>query len=68
MAQDLLINKSKRTELESLNGYFLKLAKEVGFDAKINKRLYDICKREFSKADFQPSDIESVWREFQDVI
>ena len=68
MAQDLLINKTDKTELESLNGYFIHLANEVGFNAKINKRLYEICQREFKKEDFQPLDIDLVWDEFQDVL
>jgi 2-dehydropantoate 2-reductase len=68
MAQDLLINKNSDTEIETLNGYLIALAEKVGFDPKINKKLYEICKREFSKDDFQPLDIESVWDEFQDVL
>ncbi len=68
MAQDLLINKRNKTELESLNGYLIQLANEVGFDAKINQKLYEICKREFVKKDFQPLDLDTVWTEFQDVL
>ncbi len=68
MAQDLLINKNSNTELESLNGYLLKFAKDVGFDAKINQKLYDICKQEFSKKHFQPLKIDTVWDEFQEVL
>jgi 2-dehydropantoate 2-reductase len=68
MAQDLLINKNHKTELESLNGYLISLANEIGFNAKINQKLYDICKREFSKEEFQPLDIDLVWEEFQDVL
>ena len=68
MAQDLLINKNKKTELESLNGYFIQLAKNAGYDAKINLKLYEICKREFSKENFHPLDIDTVWDEFHDVL
>lgn len=68
MAQDLLINKNPQTELESLNGYLLKFAKNVGYQAKINQKLYEICKREFSKREFHPLDIDSVWDEFQEVL
>ena len=68
MAQDLLINNTKNTELESLNGYLLELANEVGYKAKINEKLFEICKREFSKENFQPLDIDSVWNEFEDVL
>ena len=68
MAQDLLINDKSDTELETLNGYLIQLAEKGGFDAKINKRLYEICKREFSKDNFQPLNIETVWDEFEDVL
>ena len=68
MAQDLLINKTNKTELESLNGYFMHLANAVGFDARINKKLYEICQREFIKDDFQPLEIELVWDQFKEVL
>ncbi|MBN2155079.1 MAG: ketopantoate reductase family protein [Candidatus Lokiarchaeota archaeon] len=66
MAQDLLINKSLDTELESINGYFINLAKKNGFEPAINQKLYNLCKREFSKEEFQPMSIESVWEEFRE--
>ncbi len=68
MAQDLFINKNRTTELDSLNKYLLDLAEKVGFDAKINKKLYEICQEEFSRDNFHSLGIESVWNQFQDVL
>ena len=51
-AQDLLAGKST-TELESLNGYMLKLAKKVGLPMPINQTVYEIAKERFGPK-FQP--------------
>jgi len=67
MAQDLLINKSNQTELESLNGYFVQLAKSLGINAKYNQKLYEVCNQEFSKENFHPLTVDLVWEEFKEI-
>ena len=40
MGQDVYLTKRGATELESLNGYFLRMAEKVAFDARYNRALY----------------------------
>nr|MDO8109819.1 2-dehydropantoate 2-reductase [Candidatus Sigynarchaeota archaeon] len=61
MAQDKFILKSKVTEIESLNGFFVNLAESIGFDAKYNIALYKIARDEFAKDDFKPLDETDLW-------
>jgi len=65
MAQDVYVLGNKHTELESLNGYFLKLARSVGFDAKYNRALYQIAKESFAKPDCKPMDAGELWARLQ---
>ena len=51
-AQDLSVGKTT-TELESLNGYMLALAKKAGLPMPINQTIYEIAKERFGP-DFQP--------------
>ncbi len=51
-AQDLLAGKTT-TELESLNGYMLTLAKKAGLSMPINQAVYEIAKERFGP-NFQP--------------
>jgi ketopantoate reductase len=51
-AQDLSVGKTT-TELESLNGYMLALAKKAGLPMPINQTMYEIAKERFGP-DFQP--------------
>jgi len=68
MAQDVIQRKSSDSELESLNGYFIKLAEKNGVEVPINKAIYKMCQREFTKDNFQPMDIEDVWNEIQQTL
>jgi len=61
MGQDVLLKQRKETELESLNGYILNMANSIGIEALYNRALYDLCKSEFNRSDFQPISIERVW-------
>lgn len=36
------------------------------FQAPVNRAVYEICRREFARPDFQPWDIRDVWREAEE--
>jgi 2-dehydropantoate 2-reductase len=61
MAQDVLQRGGADSELETLNGYFIKLADQHGVAAPYNRALYALCKERFGKPDFKPLPIEEVW-------
>ena len=61
MAQDILQRGGAHSELESLNGYFIKLADEKNLSVPYNRAIYDLCKEEFSKPGFKPMDVKDVW-------
>jgi 2-dehydropantoate 2-reductase len=61
MVQDVYVAKRRVTELESLNGYFVRLAESVGFDARYNKALYRITKAWLDQADRRPMDEVELW-------
>ena len=60
MAQDMVIRKRGKSEIESLTGYFIELAEKHDVDIPINKTLYNLCKEEFIKVPFKPLDIEVI--------
>ncbi len=62
MGQDVLLKRKKETELEYLNGYIIRLADSVGVKAPHNRALYNLCKSEFNRAEFQPLSIEEIWK------
>jgi 2-dehydropantoate 2-reductase len=60
MAQD--VRKGDReTEIESINGYIIRLADKLGLQAPYNRAIYQICREEFGKPSFKPLDIRNVW-------
>lgn len=61
MAQDVIQRKAGDSELESINGYLVRLAEETGTAAPCNRAIYDLCKREFAKPGFTPLDVAEVW-------
>ena len=61
MVQDVYVMKRGRTELESLNGYFIRLADSVGLDAPYNRALYRIAKDWLGRADRCPMDEKDLW-------
>lgn len=63
MAQDIIQRGGHDSELETINGYFLKLAEKHGIDAPYNRTVYELCKREFAKPKFEPLDVRVVWEE-----
>jgi 2-dehydropantoate 2-reductase len=63
MAQDMFGGKTV-TEIESLNGYMLKLARKVGIPMPINQVVYDTAKERFGP-DFQPISEIELWKNVQ---
>ncbi|TGA98423.1 ketopantoate reductase family protein [Sporolactobacillus shoreae] len=63
MAQDVIQRNSQVSELESINGYILQMAKKYGVKAPVNQTIYQLCKESFSKPGFKPMDIDEVWEE-----
>jgi len=61
MAQDVIQRKSPETELDSINGYMVKLADKAGLKAPYNRAIYELCKREFAKPGFKPLDVKEVY-------
>ncbi len=61
MAQDILQRGTSQSELESLNGYFVRLAEKHNIDAPYNQTIYELCKSEFCKPEFKPWRIKEVW-------
>jgi 2-dehydropantoate 2-reductase len=65
MVQDVYVMQRGRTELESLNGYFVRLADSVGLDAPYNRALYRITKDWLSRDDRRPLDAADLWARLQ---
>jgi 2-dehydropantoate 2-reductase len=61
MAQDVLQRKSADSELETLNGHFIRLADKHRVAAPINRAVYSLCRERFGKPDFKPMDVREVW-------
>ena len=67
MAQDVIQRRSGASELETINGYLLWLADVFAVPAPLNRAIYQLCKREFAKPDFQPLDIRDAWGKMQEI-
>jgi 2-dehydropantoate 2-reductase len=65
MGQDVYLAKRGATELESLNGYFVRLAESVGFDARYNKALYRITKQWLAQPEVRPMHERELWTKLQ---
>jgi 2-dehydropantoate 2-reductase len=59
MAQDVFRGRAT-TELETLNGYMLNLARRVGFSTPINETIYEVAKERFGP-DFRPISEQELW-------
>ena len=59
MTQDIFNGKTT-TELESLNGYLLELARRVGVPMPINQAIYEIAKEHF-RSSFKPIEENDLW-------
>ena len=61
MAQDIIQRGGKDSELESINGYILQLAKKHNVPAPYNQAIYDLTRQEFARKKFEPLDVKEVW-------
>ena len=59
MAQDVFGGRAT-TELETLNGYMLDLARREGFPTPVNETIYEVAKERFGP-DFQPISEQELW-------
>ena len=66
MSQDIIIREKGQSELEHLNGYFIKLAKKFGISAPYNSTIYELCKTHFQKKPFKQLEAEEVWNIIQE--
>jgi len=62
MAQDIIVNGGSTSELESINGYVLSLARQYGVKTPVNDAIYRICKEEFIKSPFKPVSVDFIWQ------
>jgi 2-dehydropantoate 2-reductase len=60
MAQDVLQRGGADSELDTLNGHFIKLADQYRLKAPYNRAVYSLCKEHFGKG-LPPLGIEAVW-------
>jgi 2-dehydropantoate 2-reductase len=61
MAQDVIQRKAGDSELETINGYIVRLAEQTGTPAPYNRAIYALCRQEFAKPGFEPMDVKAVW-------
>jgi 2-dehydropantoate 2-reductase len=61
MGQDVYLTKRGATELEALNGHFLRLADTVGFNARYNRALYNITKEWLAQPEIRPMHERELW-------
>jgi 2-dehydropantoate 2-reductase len=64
-AQDVFGGKVT-TELETLNGYMLDLARRVGMPTPINQTIYEVAKNRFGLPHFEPISEQELWNMIQD--
>ena len=41
------------------------MAKKVGVKAPYNQGIYDTCKEEFAKPNFEPLDVADIWKKIE---
>ncbi|MHA2400539.1 MAG: ketopantoate reductase family protein [Promethearchaeota archaeon] len=63
MAQDMIHRQKDKSELESLNGYLIKLAESMNLEIPFNKMIYKLSKQQFEKKPYRPLPVETVWEE-----
>jgi len=54
MASDIISKGKGESELESINGYLLKLADKYRVDVPYSRKLYELCQQRFSEIPFRP--------------
>ena len=65
MGQDVYLTKRGATELESLNGHFLRMAEKVGFDARYNRVLYRITREWLAQPEIRPMHERELWEKLR---
>ena len=65
MSQDIIQRGGTDSELDSLTGYILKLARQNRIKAPYNETIYELGKELFSKPGFSPMDVRDVWAKIQ---
>jgi ketopantoate reductase len=65
MSQDIIQRGGTDSELDSLTGYILKLARQNRVKAPYNETIYELGRELFSKPGFQPLDVKEVWEKVQ---
>ncbi len=68
MIQDMIFRQKNQSELESLNGYFIKLADSLGLKAPYNNTIYKLCKEQFIHAPYKPLEVDIVLRKINENI
>jgi 2-dehydropantoate 2-reductase len=61
MAQDVYVAKRSVTELESLNGYFVRLADSSGVAAPYNRKLHRIMREWLAQGEIHPMHERELW-------
>jgi 2-dehydropantoate 2-reductase len=65
MSQDIIQRGGTSSELDSLTGYILKLARQNKVKAPYNETIYELGKERFNKPGFIAMDVKEVWAEVQ---
>ncbi len=63
MAQDIIQRGGHDSELETINGYFVKMADRFKLKVPYNRAIYDLCREQFSKEKFEPLDVKLIMDE-----
>ena len=66
MAQDMVLLKRQKSEIDTLNGYFIELADKFKLEVPVNRTLYDLCKKQFNKVPFKPLHVNIVWNKLNE--
>ncbi|HOW81659.1 MAG TPA: ketopantoate reductase family protein [Spirochaetota bacterium] len=63
MAQDIIQRGGHDSEIETINGYMVRLGRKHGIRVPYNEAIYELCRREFARPKFAPLDVADVWKE-----
>jgi 2-dehydropantoate 2-reductase len=62
MAQDLWIKQQSQTEIDTLTGFIVDLAKSNNLNAPLNEKILELCQSKFSDPNFQPMDEKDLYK------
>ena len=66
MQQDMLLHQRNKSEIESLNGYFIQLADKFNLEVPYNRTIYEMCKDHFRAVPYEPLDVNIVWEKINE--